>query len=127
MIMAWKKASAELIKLLEQSMVNYRCDRKAMFGSPTFFVNNNMFAGVHQDTIIIRLSEQDRQEIQSSYDEAAPFEPMEGRIMKEYIALPESLCHNAEILQEWLTRSYQYALSLPFKEPKRSKRKKKAN
>lgn len=125
--MAWEKASVELIKLLEQSMVNYRCDRKVMFGSPTFFVNNNMFAGVHQDTIIIRLSEQDRQKIQSRYDEAAPFEPMEGRIMKEYIALPESLCHNAGILQEWLTRSYRYALSLPFKEPKRSKRKKKAS
>ncbi len=124
--MPWKKASAELIKLLEESMVNFRCDRKMMFGSPTFFVNNNMFAGVHQDTIIMRLSEQDRQEIQSRYDEAAPFEPMAGHIMKEYVALPESLSGNNDMLQEWLNRSYEYALSLPPKEPKRPRKKKQA-
>jgi len=124
--MPWKKASADLIKLLEESMVNFRCDRKMMFGSPTFFVNNNMFAGVHQDTIIMRLSEQDRQEIQSRYDEAAPFEPMAGRIMKEYVALPESLSGNNDMLQEWLNRSYEYALSLPPKEPKRPRKKKQA-
>ncbi|MFC2122848.1 TfoX/Sxy family protein [Bacteroidota bacterium] len=121
--MPWKKASAELINLLEESMVNFRCDRKMMFGSPTFFVNNNMFAGVHQDTIIMRLPEQDRQEMQSRYDEAAPFEPMAGHIMKEYIALPESLSGNNDILQEWLNRSYEYALSLPPKEPKRPRKK----
>jgi len=124
--MPWKKASAELINLLEESMVNFRCDRKMMFGSPTFFVNNNMFAGVHQDTIIMRLSEQDRQEIQSRYDEAAPFEPMAGHIMKEYVALPESLSGNNDMLQEWLNRSYEYALSLPPKEPKRPRKKKQA-
>ena len=38
-----------------------------MFGSVTFFVNNNMFAGVHEDNVILRLSEADRQETFSSY------------------------------------------------------------
>jgi len=93
-----------------------------MFGSPTFFVNNNMFAGVHEDTVIIRLSESDRNEIFSLQNEAKPFIPMAGHVMKEYAALPESICSNAELFQEWLNRSYQYASSLPYKQPKRSKK-----
>jgi TfoX/Sxy family transcriptional regulator of competence genes len=104
--MAWKKVSAELRELLEESMLSFDCQKRFMFGSPTYFVNNNMFAGIHQDTIIIRLSEKDREEVLSTYDEAMPFEPMEGRIMKEYIALPESVYKNADIFRGWLDRSY---------------------
>ena len=62
-----------------------------MFGCPVFFVNSNMFSGVFEDDIFIRLSEKDRKELFSKYDEAAPFEPMKGRKMKEYVVLPESI------------------------------------
>ena len=117
--MAWEKANIKLIRLLEDEMLKYQCDRKAMFGSPTFFINNNMFAGVHQDTVIIRLSETDRKEIFPLYDDVKPFVPMAGRVMKEYAALPENICGNAGIFQEWLNRSYRYAASLPLKEKKR--------
>ncbi len=120
--MAWKKANKELIRLLESEMLTYRCDRKMMFGSPTFFINNNMFAGVHEDTVIIRLSEGDRKDIFSLYNEVSPFIPMEGRVMREYAALPESICSKAEIFKEWLNRSYQYAVSLPPKEKKHKRK-----
>ena len=123
--MPWKKASRELIDILENTMQELPCERKMMFGSPTFFVNNNMFAGVHQDTIIMRLSEKDRGEIMERYDEIAPFEPMVGRIMKEYVAVPESVAGDSTLLHEWLNRSYQFAASLPPKEPKRKAKKKK--
>ncbi len=119
--MPWKKANKELISLLENAVSQYRCDRKPMFGSPTFFVNNNMFAGVHEDTIILRLSEADRRELYSQYDEAGPFTPM-GRAMKEYAAIPESIAGDSRVFAEWLGRSYRYAASLPPKAPKRAKK-----
>jgi TfoX/Sxy family transcriptional regulator of competence genes len=122
--MVWEKADSNLIKLLEKSLVEYDCDRKFMFGSPTFFINNNMFAGVHQRTIILRLSESDRNEILAKHAQAKQFEPMPGRFMKEYIALPEALAKNESLLREWLGRAYKYARSLPPKEPKRRTRKK---
>ena len=117
--MAWKKANSKLIELLGHSMLKYRCDRKMMFGSPTFFVNNNMFAGVHEDTVIIRLSEGDRKDIFSRHSEVLPFVPMQGHVMKEYAALPEIICNDAGTFQEWLSRSYNYTASLPPKEKKR--------
>ena len=123
--MAWKKVSPELREQLEKSMLSFDCQQRFMFGSPTYFVNNNMFVGIHQDTIMLRLSQKDREEILSTYDEVTPFEPMEGRIMKEYVALPESVYNDADILRDILNRSYQYALSLLPKEPKpRTSRKK---
>ncbi len=121
--MEWEKVSPELRELLEKSMLPFDSQKKFMFGAPTYFFNGNMFAGIHQDTIIIRLSEKDRKETLAKYDEAAPFEPMAGRIMKEYIALPESVYGDADVLREWLNRSYRYALSL---KPKMSKSRKPA-
>ena len=122
--MVWEKANSTLIELLEKSLVEYDCDRKFMFGSPTFFVNNNMFTGVHQRTIILRLSESDRGEILATHTQTKQFEPMPGRFMKEYIALPEALGTNEAVLREWLERAYTYARSLPPKEPKHRARRK---
>ena len=93
-----------------------------MFGSPTFFVNNNMFAGVHQDTVILRLSETDRSSIFSLYPDVTPFTPMPGRIMKEYAALPQAICDDEAVFHEWLEDSYNYAASLPPKEKKRRRK-----
>jgi hypothetical protein len=50
--------------------------------------------------------------------EATKFEPMAGRVMKEYVVLPESIYNNATVFSKWLDRSYEYVLSLPIKEPK---------
>jgi TfoX/Sxy family transcriptional regulator of competence genes len=83
-----------------------------------------MFAGVHEDTIILRLSEKDMQEIFAVYDEVRPFTPMAGRPMKEYAALPEDIAADREVFREMLGRSYRYAASLKPKEPRRAKKKK---
>ena len=82
-----------------------------------------MFAGVHQRTIILRLSEPDRNEILDTHALVKPFEPMPGRFMKEYVALPEALGKHEAMFQEWLGRAYRYARSLPPKEPKRRAKK----
>lgn len=117
--MAWKKPNKELTEFLEEKMASFDCQKKMMFGSQVYFVNNNMMSGVHQDDIFTRLSEQDKEDIFASYDEASPFEPMKGRTMKQYVMLPESLYNDSEKLDEWLERSYRYVSSLPLKEPKK--------
>lgn len=118
--MSWKKSSEGLKDMLEQLLENYNCVKKKMFGSDAYFVNNNMFAGVHQDTIFLRFSENDKNSIMESYDEIIPFEPMEGRIMHEYLAVPESIATDEKDISLLIRRSFEYASSLP--EKKRKKR-----
>lgn len=110
--MKWKKVSPELNRFLDENMSAFPADRRPMFGASTYFVNGNMFVGIHEDRLILRLSEADRREIQSLYDDVTPFEPVEGRIMKEYVTLPESVYGQPDTLKKWLNRSYQYAQSL---------------
>jgi TfoX/Sxy family transcriptional regulator of competence genes len=117
----WKKSSPELGKLLEGALVRFTCDQRKMFGSPVYMINRNMFAGVHQDNIFIRLSEADRKSILSKVAGAMQFEPLKGHIMKEYITVPETLYRDGDAFQQWLKRSASYAASLP---PKASKKKK---
>ena len=105
--------------LLETAMAPFNCDKRMMFGSPVYTVNNNMFAGTHQSSLFVRLSEHDRQDLRARHPDARPFEPMEGRVMKEYMLLPTDVYPNAETFHEWLSRSHEYALSLPPKQRKR--------
>jgi TfoX/Sxy family transcriptional regulator of competence genes len=120
--MPWKKANRELMQLLEDSLKDYKTEKKMMFGSATFFINNNMFAGVHEDYVILRLSEADRQGVFSKYKEVVQFTPM-GRVMKEYAALPEHISADKAIFMDLLDRSYRYTTSLPPKEKKKSRKK----
>jgi TfoX/Sxy family transcriptional regulator of competence genes len=67
------------------------------------------------------LTEADRKKIVSDYDEASPFEPVRGHVMKEYMTAPPSLYENKEAFQTWLRRSYDFTAGLPVKEPKTRK------
>lgn len=42
-------------------------DRKQTFGYPTCVLNGNMFMGLHEDSLILRLAEADRAEFLSRY------------------------------------------------------------
>lgn len=120
--MEWKKPSQELSKFLEERMSSFEVRKRQMFGCPVYFAKDNMFAGVFENDIFIRLSEKDRKNITSEYDEVAQFEPVKGRVMKEYVVLPESLYNDHEKFRELLDLSYNYVSSLP---PKKIKPKKK--
>jgi len=123
--MAWKKVSQELTRHLDNSLSEFDCQSRKMFGCPVYFTRTgNMFAGVHQDSIMIRLSEQDRNSIFVEVDGVVPFEPMEGRIMKEYVVLPESIYFDDEKFKPWLERSFAYAMSIPEKKQKKKRNKK---
>lgn len=123
--MDWKKASPELGALLDTAMTAFPCQKKIMFGAPVYTANGNMFAGIHGDSIFVRLSEPDRKEIAAKYKAVKPFELVKGHLMKEYVTLPESVYKEKKAFQEWLKRAHENALSLAPKEPKRRGSKKK--
>jgi TfoX/Sxy family transcriptional regulator of competence genes len=92
-----------------------------MFGCPAYFTGGNLFAGVWQETVMLRLDEAGRAEVAASG--GRPFEPMPGRPMKEYVALPPAMAADAGVTGTWVRRAAEYASSLP---PKQKPRKKKA-
>jgi TfoX/Sxy family transcriptional regulator of competence genes len=81
-------------------------------------VNGNMFTGLHQENMMLRLSEKDRAEL-LAVKGAAPFEPMPGRAMKEYVVVPQTMLKKPAELKQWLARSFAYASSLPPKAKKK--------
>jgi TfoX/Sxy family transcriptional regulator of competence genes len=96
-------------------------ERKKMFGYPAAFVNGNMFAGVFQDEIMLRLPEAKRAEIAQAG--ATGFAPM-GRTMREYMLAPKSMQTDTAALASWLNEAFRFGLMLPAKEPKPRKAKK---
>jgi hypothetical protein len=63
-------------------------ERRQMVGYLAAFVNGNMFAGTHQDALVLRLPEDLLGEFMTQAV-ARPFEPMPGRPMEGYaVAVP---------------------------------------
>ncbi|MFA6002019.1 MAG: TfoX/Sxy family protein [Thermoleophilia bacterium] len=119
--MKWRPAPDELVRIFTEAVAAYLpgAQLRKMFGYPAAFFNGNMFAGLHQENMILRLSESDRARL-LMHDESAPFEPMPGRIMKEYVTVPPSIYDDPVKLKQWLNNSYVYAQSLPPKKPKKA-------
>lgn len=97
-----------------------RAERKPMFGMPAAFVNGNMFLGVFDDGLVLRLPDARRGEL-SELDDAGPFEPMPGRPWKEYIHASASRLP-AERLAQWAAEALAHTAGLPPKAKKASKK-----
>ena len=87
-------------------------ETRKMFGYPAAFANGNMFSCLFQSSMILRLSEDDRAACARDFG-ATLFEPMPGRPMREYVAVPDELLRSAKLLDAWLRRSHGYAAGLP--------------
>ena len=124
--MAWEKSSENLIEAFYEALPDdERVERRKMFGYPCAFVNGNMFTGLHQKDLIVRLPEDARAEL-LEVPGTSLFEPMAGRVMREYVAVPRTMHDDANALAAWVARSYAFAEALPVKVPKMRARKKKA-
>ena len=99
-------------------MEGWPCEGKSMFGGRSYFSGGNMFVGVHGDNLVMRLPDDERAEFLGGTQRLAYFEPAPGRAMREYVTVPADLLADDEALDGWLRRSLAYAESLPFKEPK---------
>jgi len=120
----WRKSPPSLIALFDAVLPeDPRIERRKMFGYPCAFVNGNMFTGLHQEDFIVRLSEDDRTRIRDDLG-AQTFEPMAGRPMREYVALPEDVLEDEETVRGWVGRALDFAGALPPKEKKSPKERK---
>jgi len=116
--MTWKKSPPRLIEAFDGALPrDPRVERRAMFGCPCAFVNRNMFAGLHQDTLFIRLGQDQRARLRTLRD-ARPFEPMPGRVMREYVVVPEAVVATPRGLTSIVGEAFRYAAALPAKRPR---------
>ena len=117
--MAWRKPREDLVQLLHEVIPEgvAPVEFKPMFGGPCYWTRGNMFAAVHQESIFVRLGEDDRTELLARPG-AHLFEPMEGRPMREYVVFPDDMLADREGLRAWMARGLAYAASLPPKEKK---------
>lgn len=114
----WEKSSERLVALFEQlAPQDPSVTSKKMFGWPCCFVNGNLFAGLHKQSMIFRLHDTDRAaflELGGTGD----FEPMPGRKMKGYMIMAEPLDRERSILAQWMRRSLAFTRALPPKAKK---------
>jgi TfoX/Sxy family transcriptional regulator of competence genes len=109
----WKKSSGALVEKFHNCMdVFEELEPRKMFGYLCRFLNGNMLTGLHEENWVLRLAEEDREEIQKLG--AKPFEPM-GRKMREYVLLPTEILVDEAQLKAWIKRSIAFVDTLPPK------------
>lgn len=114
--MKFEKARPETVAFFDTAMPGPErgVEKRQMFGSPVRFVNGNMAMGLHNNRIILRLSEADRARF-LKLEGASIFEPMAGRPMREYVVVPQGLVEEKAKLKQWIERSLAYVGGLPAK------------
>ena len=114
----WKPAPREAVAAFETSTSGLSgVEPRKMFGYSCVFAKGNMFAGLHEAGMVLRLPDEQRAEF-LRLKGASQFEPMPGRVMREYVVVPKVLLNAPEKLQVWVEKSLSYVSSLPAK-PKR--------
>jgi len=124
--MKWKKSPEALVSTFDAALPHDpKVERRSMFGYPCAFVNGNMFTGLHERSLILRLGEAERGELLREPG-ARIFEPMPGRSMKEYVAAPPGVLADVALLRKWMKKSLAFASALPPKGEKPAKPKRAA-
>jgi TfoX/Sxy family transcriptional regulator of competence genes len=119
----WRTAPDDLRERFEAAVAGIEgLEQRKMFGYPAGFVGGNMTTGLHQDAWIVRLPEDVREErLAAGW---STFEPMPGRQMREYVAMPPDVVSDPDQAREWVERAAAYVRTLPPKaqKPKKAKR-----
>jgi TfoX/Sxy family transcriptional regulator of competence genes len=109
----WTKAPEALVALFGRAVQEVlETETQKMFGYPAAFLRGQMFTGLFQSNMILRLSTSDRQEFLGEF-KAVPFERMPGRVMREYMVVPEAVLSSPRLLSSWVRKAHEYAASLP--------------
>jgi TfoX/Sxy family transcriptional regulator of competence genes len=122
----WKPAPREAVAAFEAATSGLAgAEPRKMFGYSCVFAKGKMFAGLHEAGMVLRLPDEKRAEF-LRLKGSAQFEPMPGRVMREYVVVPKVLLNAPEQLREWVEKSLSYVSSLPAKEKKGSGSRKKS-
>jgi TfoX/Sxy family transcriptional regulator of competence genes len=113
----WGHAPTAWIELFNEIAEGLGEPRK-MFGYPCAFVNGNMYAGLFETGLFLRLPESERAAL-LKLKGAVPFEPLPGRVMREYVVAPADLVQQPAVAAKWIRKAFDYGSSLPAKVKKR--------
>jgi TfoX/Sxy family transcriptional regulator of competence genes len=117
----WRKAPQELVERFAAAVAGIEgLETRQMFGYPAGFVGGNMVTGLHQESWIVRLPEDVRRERHEAGWPA--FEPMPGRPMREYVALPAAVIEDPDAARSWVERAAEHGRTLPPKVAKPRRR-----
>ncbi len=82
-------------------------------GVIVFKVGGKMFAGLHNDKMILRLSPDDCAQLLAQG--ALPFEPMPGRAMKGWVTVPRAVLDDARELNRWMEQAMEWTRGMAGK------------
>jgi TfoX/Sxy family transcriptional regulator of competence genes len=118
---SWRKAPEDLVERFGAAVAGIEgLETRKMFGYPAGFIGGNMVTGLHQESWIVRLPEETRRErLDAGW---STFEPMAGRPMREYLALPVDVVEDPDASRRWVERAADYVRTLPPKAAKPPKR-----
>ena len=91
-----------------------RAVRKQMFGMPAGFVNGNMFMGVWDDGVLLRLDDDTLSSVRG-LPGVGSFAPMEGRTWKDYALVSAGRWGEARELVEWARKALEHTAKMPAK------------
>ncbi len=119
----WRKPQDDQVERFHEAVAGIEgVEVRKMFGFPAAFIGGNMTAGLHQDSVMVRLPDDEREARLA--DGWSLFEPMPGRPMKEYVALPPDVAADVDATREWIERAAVYVRTMPPKAPKTPKNQK---
>lgn len=117
---SFAKSPAELVERFGRILDRHpEATRKQMFGYPAAFVGGNMATGLFADRWIVRLAGDELEGASARGGEA--FEPMPGRPMKGFVAVPVEDVADDSRIDDWVSRGLATAAAMPAKEPKARK------
>ncbi len=120
--MKWTKAPEELKKTLDTLMASVEREKRIMFGYPAYFINRNMFSGLFQDKLFLRLPPEQAAALRKPFPALSNLEPMPGRPMKDYYVIPEKLYTDAARMGKVIEQAAAFCRNLPEKKTKPKKK-----
>jgi TfoX/Sxy family transcriptional regulator of competence genes len=114
------KSPPELIAAFDAALPPPPVERRVMFGYPAAFIGGNLFFSLFADSMVLRLPEEERKKL-LAVEGARPFEPMPGRVMKDYVRVPPSVAGAPKKLKLWIEKALKYAQGMPAKVRKSKK------
>jgi hypothetical protein len=111
-----KPSPPALVELFGELLPPTGGEPRRMFGCPSGFLGGNLFTGIFEDKLFVRLAEVDRKALLAE-EGAEPFDPMGGRPMREYVVVPSAWLEGDadDELRAWMLKAARYARSLPPK------------
>jgi hypothetical protein len=112
---SFTKSPPELVERFGAVMDRYPdVDRRKMFGYPAGFVGGNMVTGLFADDWVVRLAEGD---VTDAFSRGASgFEPVPGRPMKSFVAVPRGDIADDVAIASWVEQGIAQGRSMPAKE-----------